>query len=233
MLGALKNRGYSEVSVILQNSGGAVSMFNGLREQIEQDGSISIRNVHYVNSDMRDFRILLYKIKEEKPQIVVLLTQTPETDIILRQAKESNLEIPFTALQSYTFLRDKNLADNSWYVDQAMAIDKNWYDRYKEISDNDVTDFAENVYAILQVIRHIYETSNEKKLTGEGFVNNLHNADGLETAIGKLIYDKENQNLDTPTSCIACSWKQRSQQIWKWSCGLVFLQGVTPVFFVD
>lgn len=58
---------------------------------------------------------------------------------------------PIVGMQSFTFLKDKSLAEGLWYVDVAMA-DKDFLRRYKNLTGDDVTNFAENFYTLLLVI---------------------------------------------------------------------------------
>ena len=55
-----------------------------------------------------------------------------------------------------------NIHRGGWNGDVAMA-DKNFLKRYKNFSGDDVTNFAENFYILLQVTTHVYETAKTQK----------------------------------------------------------------------
>ena len=199
MVETLKQKDIRDIAIIVKNADGPISMLNGFMK--EKDASINIKSTYYINPEERDFRILLQKVKSTNPQIIILVTQTPDTDIILRQAKEQGISIPFTSMQSYSMLENKSLAEGDWYVDVGMVPDSEWLKRYNAITDDSNVNFADGFYSVLQVIFNTYESaSGDEKISAEEFINNLSASDGLDTVLGKLTYDKQNQILDTPAS---------------------------------
>lgn len=199
MVESLEKKGIQEVVIVAENVATSMSLIDGFMSK--KNENINIKNTYYINPGERDFRILLQKIKSDNPQIVLLSALTPETDIILRQAKEQRINIPFTSLQAHTWLQNKSLAEGDWYVDLGMIQDDEWLRRYRTIANDSNTNFAEGAYVVFQVIFNTYESApGEKKLSSEEFINNLSVSDGLDTVLGKLIYDKQNQILDTPAS---------------------------------
>ena len=123
---------------------------------------------------------------------------SPEIDIFMRQAKTHDVQAPITGLQSFTFLKDKSLADGGWYVDVSMA-NQDFINRYNKITNNAPTSFAENFYTLLLVAVTNFESFDTKPTTEE-FINNLKSLDGVMAPIGKLVYDSNEQNIETDAS---------------------------------
>ncbi len=199
MLSALKKRNLFNVVGVVENTAGNLSLYSGFEKAAKEDKDMTLETVS-VNPGERDFSVLVHKIQEQKPDAIVVLLHTPEIDIFMRQAKISKVDIPIVGIQSFTFLKDKSLAEGSWYVDVAMA-DKNFLERYKISSGDDITNFAENFYTLLQVTTTVYESFDKKdKPTHEEFIAQLPVVNGVISPVGRLIVDKEEQNVDSEAS---------------------------------
>ena len=199
MISALKERKLYNLVGVVENTAGTLSLYNGFANLAETDNEIDLQTMA-VNPGEHDFNLLLQKIKAMKPDALVVTLHAPEIDIFMRQAKNNEFDIPIVGVQSFTFLKDKSLAEGSWYVDVAMA-DKDFLQRYKADSGDDITNFAENFYTLLQVTTTVYESyDKEDKPTHEEFIQQIPVVNGLATPIGKLVIDKEEQNVDSEAS---------------------------------
>ena len=198
----LDKKGYHNIVSVVLNAAGTISLYGGFETLAKQDPKFNIIETHYINPNERDFRILIEKIKRQKPEAILLVTQSPDTDNFLRQFKEQELSIPVLAIQSFNLLQDKTLAEGNWYVDVAHASD-DFYNDYYAFTGDKTTNWAENVYTTLWVAIHNYETiPTQGRPTPEDFVNNLKSADGLDSPLGKLTFDKENQNVDSEANIL-------------------------------
>lgn len=199
MLSALKKRNLFNIVSVVENTAGTLSLYTGFEKAAKNDKDMTLETLN-VNPGERDFNILLHKIKDQKPDAIVVVLHTPEIDIFMRQAKSNDVNIPIVGIQSFTFLKEKSLAEGSWFVDVAMA-DKDFLERYKASSGDDITNFAENFYTLLQVTTTIYESFDKKdKPTHEEFIAQIPVVNGAITPIGKLVIDKEEQNVDSEAS---------------------------------
>ncbi len=199
MLQAVKKRNLHNLIGVVENTAGTMSLFNGFADEVEKDKDVVMKTMS-INPGERDFNILLQKIKIAKPDAIVVSLHSPEIDIFMRQAKLNQVDIPIVGVQSFTFLKDKSLAEGSWYVDVAFA-DKSFLKRYKESSGDDITNFAENFYTLLQVTTTNYESiKSDGKPTKEEFIANMESVNGVISPVGKLMVDRENQNVDSEAS---------------------------------
>ncbi len=197
MLIALHNRNLKNIVAVVENAAGNLSLYEGFKDAAKADKNIKITEIK-INPGERDFNLVADKINKIMPDVVMTVLHSPEIDIFMRQAKAHNVQAPITGLQSFTFLKDKSLADSGWYVDVSMA-NKDFMDRYNKITNNAPTSFAENFYTLLLVAVTDFE-SFDTKPTGEEFINNLKNVDGVIAPIGKLVYDANEQNIETDAS---------------------------------
>ena len=196
MLSALKNRNLLNIFSVIENTAGTLSLYGGFENAANNDKAVTLETT-YVNPGERDFNMLLQKIKLKNPDVIVTSLHAPEIDIFMREAKMNGVNIPIVGIQSFTFLKDKSLAEGSWFVDVAMA-DKDFLERYKKSSGDEITNFAENFYTLLQVTTTVYEKTNTP--TAEEFIANIPAVEGLVSPIGKLLVDKAEQNVDSEAS---------------------------------
>ncbi len=194
---ALKHRNLKNITAVVENTPGTLSLYDGFKNITKKDKNMKITEI-MVNPGERDFNVILNKINKKPSDIVLTVLQSPEIDVFMRQAKNNNLSVPITGLQSFTMLKDKSLADGMWYVDVTMAT-KDFLDKYNKISKNAPTNFAENFYTQLVVAVTNFE-SFDTKPTSEEFINNLSVVNGVMSPLGKLVYDKSEQNIDTNAS---------------------------------
>lgn len=199
MLSALKKRNLLNVIGVVENIAGTQSLYGGFENAAKQDKDMTLETMS-INPGERDFNLLLQKIQSKKPDAIVVSLHAPEIDIFMRQARMNEINIPIVGVQSFTFLKDKSLAEGSWYVDVAMA-DKDFLERYKASSGDEITNFAENFYTLLQVTTTVYESFDGKtKPSHEEFIAKLPVVNGIVSPVGKLVIDKEEQNVDSEAS---------------------------------
>ena len=194
---ALHHRKLKNITAVVENTPGTLSLYEGFKHIAQKDKEMKITEI-MVNPGERDFNVILNKINKNPSDIVLTVLQSPEVDVFMRQAKNNSLSVPITGVQSFTMLKDKSLADGIWYVDVTMAT-KEFLSKYNKISKNAPTNFAENFYTQLLVTVTNFEMFDTKP-TAEEFINNLSVVDGVVSPLGKLIYDKDEQNIDTNAS---------------------------------
>lgn len=197
MLAALQKRKLKNIVAVVENAAGNLSLYDGFKDVAKNDKNIKITEMK-VNPGERDFNTLMDKINKISPDAVMTVLHSPEIDIFMRQAKTHNVRAPITGLQSFTFLKDKSLADGGWYVDVSMA-NQDFMTRYNKITNNAPTSFAENFYTLLLVAVTNFE-SFDTKPTAEEFINNLKSLNGVMAPIGELVYDPVEQNIETDAS---------------------------------
>ena len=191
----LRKKKLNDLVVIRKNAEGPISNYNGFIPFLDKDAGIVVRKIYDYNSDERDFRVMLYKVKQDNPQAILLLAEKPDIDLLLKQMKELDINVPIASIFSLIYVQDKSLAEKAWHAHVA-APSKEWVKDYETKFGTETTNLAEWVYSVLQIVLTVYESS-DTKLTGEEVMKNLKMVNGLETPIGAIVYDAENQVLDT------------------------------------
>ncbi len=180
----LLKQGVKKVDVVIVNATGPQSMLDYFQKRIEEDKQIEIGQTFHVNADEKDFRIMLYKIKENNPDYILAQLAMPTIDVFMKQYRESGINIPVTGIESFTYLQNRELAEGLWYVDAAPATD-DFVARYQAKTGTVTTNYAEYMDFILQMITFGYEgagTTDKEQVIN--YIQN--NSAGQITAVGKI-----------------------------------------------
>lgn len=180
----LLKHGAKKVDIVVVNATGPESMVEFFNKRAEQDKQIEIGQTFHVNAEEKDFRIMLYKIKENNPDYILVQLAMPTIDVFMKQYRESGLNIPVTGIESFTYLQNRESAEGMWYADAAPATN-DFVARYKAKTGSAATDYAEYMDFILQMITFGYEgagTTDKEQVIN--YIQN--NSAGQITAVGKI-----------------------------------------------
>lgn len=186
-----------KIDIVLAQVTGTETWLNYLKQKIESGKKMTVGKIYYVNPDEMDFRMILYKINDDKPDYIVAFLAMPPIDAFMRQYHENQINIPVTGIESFSYLQDKSLAEGMWYIDAATATD-NFVTRYQAKTGSFATNYAEYMDFILQMITFGYEgagTTDKEKVID--YIQN--NSNGLMTAVGKITTEPDGILNGQPT----------------------------------
>ncbi len=184
MYETLLKKGAKKVDVVLAQVTGTEMWLDYLKQKVNSEEKMSIGKIQYVNPHEMDFRTLLYKIKEDKPDYIITFLAMPSIDAFMRQYHENQINIPVTGIESFSYLQNTSLAEGMWYIDAATATD-DFVARYQAKTGSAVTNYAEYMDFILQMITFGYEgAGTTDRETVIDYIQD--NSDGQITAIGKI-----------------------------------------------
>lgn len=165
-------------------------------EKEAKENGIKITSVNAVNSETKDFRIIIEKIKQQHPDVIMLQMLDPELGIFTKQAYEYGLGLPFAAIDQFQTAQNKKLLEGAEFV---LSIDgsKDFKDRLATESDLPAYPCVANLYDAFKILVNIYETSTEKP-SGEQIKNKLYATKDYPSSLGvKLSVDKDGI-IDSP-----------------------------------
>ncbi|MBP5698075.1 MAG: ABC transporter substrate-binding protein [Alphaproteobacteria bacterium] len=184
MVEALQKLNFNRIAFIIQNT----AMMQSVAEPIRQaghDGSINIISDNTINSGERDFRLLIHKILENKPDAMIVQLQPPELQIFVKQLREINKDILITSVESFGYPEDKTLFEGTWYSG-AVVPTKAYSTRFKEFTGLNSTDFSELFYVAMEVIRAAYTTTDKTTV-----INNIINLTMNSFSIGNVSFNQD------------------------------------------
>jgi branched-chain amino acid transport system substrate-binding protein len=189
----LNRRGVKRLAIMTLNHPGTLSPLNALKASLEGT-SVEIVSSETINPGERDFRSILAKSRRTNPEVYLLMLLTPELEIATRQIREAGIDIPLTAIESFSLSSNPELFEGSWYVDAAEA-EKGFYTRFQARFNKGPSLGAPNAYDIFNLIVHGYENTpvsdDNKKPEMRRVVDTLHQVKDMSAMMGKLTIDKQ------------------------------------------
>ena len=184
MIDELKKLNLNRVAFVIQNTAMMQSVADYIR-QAARETNINLISDNAINSGERDFRILIYKILEDKPDAMIVQLQPPELQIFVKQLREINKDILITAVESFGYPEDKTLFEGTWFSG-AVVPTKQYSNKFKEFTGSDTTDYSELFYATMEIIREAY-TSDDKSTV----IDNITNLKMKSFSIGDIAFNQD------------------------------------------
>lgn len=198
LLNKMEQMGVKRVSVVNAVETSSEILATDILQQLKVQNKISVVGTHKFNPGERDFGLLVQKIAQEKPDMIILETNPPESDLFLTAIKKHKIKIPVTGWQFIEVVQNKELAEGMFGVDPVSA-DEMFLKEFSQELDGNVTYYSEYTYLMLSVITNAFEktepTNNQKASTKELAQAILNETNGLKTPLGKLNIDSEGSIL--------------------------------------
>ncbi|MDP1695269.1 MAG: ABC transporter substrate-binding protein [Candidatus Woesearchaeota archaeon] len=124
-------KGYKKVSILYMNNEIGVSITESLKKELkDKDATVMIISEEGFLTDETDFKASLLKIKESDANIVFIPALASNILLILKQAKEIDLEVQFIGFRS---TEDANLINNAGELAEGIIYSYG-FDPHSELS---------------------------------------------------------------------------------------------------
>ena len=192
-----KRWGCHRVALIWQNSADWVYAMPYMTKAFTSDPSITLVANERFNSPVRDFRTMLAKINETKPDLIVVDSILPESEIILRQARELGINCIITGY--YEDLSEKKLGEGMSFICFTNP-DGEWIGKYRSRYGHDPAYSTNWGYDQMTTIIKAFE-SFEHKPTGIKVTNSVPKIRPWVGASGLLI-PRADRMIDAPLKVV-------------------------------
>lgn len=187
LLQELQNRGYRSVSFYTNVSSEVwVAIYEDLKKQMSDFG-IEVTTDQSFESGKKDFRTLIAKAKQNPAEIDIILTYSPELDILIKQIRTAGLLQPVTSIESFEFATEWPLIEGMWYVcgcspsrEFIAAYKKKYAGKFPPILSPQVYDM------INLVITAAENVDSPSKPTPKQIGDSLKKIDNFSGVLGKL-----------------------------------------------
>ncbi|MDR1026772.1 MAG: hypothetical protein LBL47_05160, partial [Lactobacillus sp.] len=160
-----------------------------------KDYGIDITFDEFINDGDRDYRILISKMLQTNPEIIIGQIYIPEFSIFMKQLKDIKPDVKVTNVESMFYPEDKSLLEGYWYID-AVQSNKNYVQNFIKYAGHDGTNYSEGVYTALEVIR---DTNLEVGTNKEDMINFITSGHKFNTAFNDIHFSKEGIMQSEPT----------------------------------
>ena len=174
--------------ITLSSDIASVKVTDAIVSMLEQNNMENVGQ-YMINNEEKDFSIMLEKIKNSSPDIIIFESLPPTADLVLRRMKLMGINIPVTGIWTMTSLNDKSLADGFWFVDDGEAT-HDFVERYEQRVGTKGTHYGEYLYTILTVLTNAFEnapvSSGNIPDTADVVKTIMNKTKGMNTALGVL-----------------------------------------------
>ena len=184
MIEELEKLNLNRVAFVVQNTAMMQSVAQYIRK-LSKEHHIDLISDNAINSGERDFRILIHKMLENKPDAMIVQLQPPELQIFVKQLREINKDILITAVESFGYPEDKSLFEGTWFSG-AVVPTKPYVNSYKKMTGSDATNYSELFYAAFEVIREANTSQDKLKV-----IDNITNLKMYSFSIGNVSFDQD------------------------------------------
>lgn len=187
----LKKKGYQRLAILVLRQQGLQAITTELKKQL-QGTDIQIVDETNFNPGERDFRIILAKIAEKKPDIFFPGAFSPELQIILRQRKQAGLDCPVTTIEAFDFLEsgDKALVSGAYSVSGSTPSGQ-YLKSMQNIGIKEPGPYSGFTYDSLNLIIDALEQCPEPNKDRAPALAYLNNVKDRSAAVGRISIDKD------------------------------------------
>jgi branched-chain amino acid transport system substrate-binding protein len=194
--------GHRRVSTLHINNEGGVGNQKAFAENFQRLGG-DIISVDAYPQDARDVRAQLTKIKQQKPEAVLVVSYPDDTPLVLRQAQELKLGVPLffqtEALDDPAVIqRAGNAAEGATYIlpakPEGPAVES-FVQKYSEKYGRAPELFAAEGYDVIKLVARFLENSSD--YSSDALKAGLYTTKGYQGASGTITFD-ENGDVIKP-----------------------------------
>lgn len=191
----LRDNSIKSIAVVMINYASTAEIIANLKKQAIKN-NIKITSVNMVNGGEKDFHMVIEKIRKQKPDAVMVQMLDPELDIFAKQAFQSNLNIPYVAIDQLHTATNKELLNGAKFVlshDGSTKFKSDLEKRTKLPAYSCVANLADAFNMIVSV----YENSDSRP-TGMDLKDKLYQIKDFDSVLGTYVSVDKDGIIDSP-----------------------------------
>ncbi len=192
----LQYQNIKSVSLILEEAEGWILGAERLKKSLETNQIDFVSEIRYVRGDL-DYRTLVQKSLRKKPEMVLLFSNPPNLEILIKKIKEFKSDQKFGGY--FEILDTPAIADGMPFVAQ-LQPEKWFIDKYETAYKMQIKNRAPQSYDIVSLIADALKDKKEIP-TGQQIVTHISNIKDFPGASGIL------NSKGTRTIEMNCVWK--------------------------
>jgi len=181
-------RGYKNIAMITMIQDGMLTINKEIKNEASQYG-INVVSDERFNAGEKDFRTIITKAEKNNPDIYLLLSFSPEIELMTNQIKELGIQTELSAIESFEISENPSLFEGYWYVNSADSSDKFRNDYEMKYGKNPMMG-APNEFDNFNLIVRAFESSKEKP-TPEKLSAYMKSVKSYKGAIGVINVDEK------------------------------------------
>jgi branched-chain amino acid transport system substrate-binding protein len=167
------------ITVVSLNEAGFERIVDTL--QAASGDLLRIRGVENFNQGTTDFRTLILRIAQQKPDALLLLGLSPEIELFARQARNLGVKIPLTSIEAFGLASDLSAFEGAWFVDSAVPT-SSFRKRYEEVFRVPVTPGVGHAYDTVGLLIRAFQGTKSRDHALQAF----RESSAYDGVIGRL-----------------------------------------------
>ena len=157
-------------------------------ENALKDAGIDLVFKEVVHYGTNDYRILIQKMKQKNPDVVISMLMTSDLMSFTKQFRSVDTVTPQTTVDYFDMVDDKSLFEGMYFSKSSTGTDE-YKDKLAKRIDYTVSDCMASAYDNINLLIHAFENAKAedgKVPTTEEVVKVLHTIKDWDGAIGKI-----------------------------------------------
>ncbi|MBY0110885.1 ABC transporter substrate-binding protein [Patescibacteria group bacterium] len=194
----LQKRGIQSVAIIAANQPGTLAVATQVEKDIS-NSDVTLAGYEMYNPGETDMRTQIAKLKTTNADIYMLVSMSPELEIITHQMRELGVTAPLTSIESFEWTTQPELFEGMWFVNAADPTTE-FVAKYEARYGTAPTVGAANGYdAVMLFVKGVESAAQGvMKPTSEQVTNALHNIRDHKGAVGELSVDDDGLVVSEP-----------------------------------
>lgn len=192
LIALLKELGYKRVVWIGSAEHGSENYRKELERELPRNG-LQMIDKAVLSADVRDLRTWIIKTREQKPDAIVQCVVMPLPQVLFKQMKEMQVEIPVVSASSSVLWIDKDLNEGKTFVYNAPATpawEEKYTDAFKSPADYGAPQFYDTVSMLVAACEKL---PGDKKPTVGEVAKSIETLGTYEGATGTLKWNAINR----------------------------------------
>lgn len=203
----LKVLGVKKIGLLTEEAQGWV-LADDYWRQISGKNSIEIVGAERLSRENTDYRSIIVRLLHKKPEMIVLGTNPPLTDLTIKQLRQL---APMQRVTGYfSLIQDPKLVEGLPFVDQFES--EGWFaEKFRQRYGSAFTSRAPHAYDIIKVLSYAV-TNQNGRTNGESLVKGIESMPQMPGALGVI---KVSSRHTIESECAFKIWKNGSMQTLK------------------
>jgi len=176
--------GYKRLAYVGWQTPDGMAMTNYVKEVFPKNGLELVEMLQYTD-DARDFRTILLKAVEKKPDAIFVIAFEPGMGIILRQCHELGITTPLLTVEGFDNYESNEFVQNRWYTNIAQPKEA-WAAAFEKRTGVAPMYGAAYAYDAMDLVLRESAKFKEKP-THAQLTEALHKAGPLEGSVGRWV----------------------------------------------
>jgi len=175
-----------KIAFLSMRQQGVMAIVDAAMKALEENGIES--QTFDFNPNERDFRAILYKVEEFAPDLIVVESFSPCTEIIMRQYHQLGMTTPVSCIETFDYADDKSFFEGMTYVAGAAPTDA-FIQRISQRFPDESYLFAPLLYDSADLLIESFEACETADV--DCALEALHAIKNRPSAIGELSVDSD------------------------------------------